>query len=114
MKTLAAVAVISALAVAGCARDDRVWACATDEARPIVHAEAECPQDRSARANGLRWYGAAASDIDEDDTPIVGEELDGDFWNWKDQIDYDEKKMRKSTVKPASPKPKTTAKNVRR
>jgi hypothetical protein len=76
-----------------------VRACATVSTPPIVVEEQQCLDN----VTGVQWYSAPESDISPDDAPVVGEKLDGDFWDLKDQLDLDEKKS--STTKA----PKTKA-----
>lgn len=121
MRVLAAAAIVAlalTLLVGGCGAfpaPPRVYACATVDTPPEVVADSHCPADRgstaSLRESGtdrqVRWYSAPESDITEDDErPVIGEELDGDFWDPRDQYDVDEHHA--STTKPKAtraPKP---------
>jgi hypothetical protein len=108
-KIIVAVA-LSAVALSGCGSPEpQVRACATVVEPPVAAAEAECDANRP----GVRWYSAPASVIDEDDAPVVGEQLDGDWYDWKDQMDLDE---HKSKIKPKSTakKPTKAAKATKR
>lgn len=87
------------LLLASCSPAEQVRACATLDRPPIVVADPQCA------APGVQWYSAPASDIGPDDQPVVGQELDGDFWDLSDQLDLDGHRA-KSTSKA----PRTTAK----
>lgn len=89
---------LAALVLSGCSPTPRVWACATTEDPPIVVAEQTCPVDREAVSAGVRWYSAPQSDVGPDDVPVVGQPLDGDFYDLRDQLDLDEK-AKKTTAK---------------
>lgn len=95
---LAAVA-LAVLVLAGCSPAEQVRACATTDRPPIVVADTACTSP------GVQWYSAPASDIGPDDQPVVGEELDGDFWDLRDRLDLDGHR-----AKPTSKAPKTTPK----
>ncbi len=117
----AATLAVSAFAVtmlAACGAPDLAWACATDAPQPIVYDENLCSADRDGRTglgeSGLilRWYSAPRSDIGPDDVPVVGQPLDGDFYDPADRADTDGGAGlgRRTTTSPrkANPAPATT------
>lgn len=95
-----------AVALTGCGAPDLVWACATNTSPPTVLPEQDCPGDRNATGGPTRWYSAPRSDIEPDDIPVVGEELDGDFYDLADRWDLDESASVPNSKAKAAPKSK--------
>ncbi len=84
--------------LSGCGAVEHVRACATDERPPIVVDQVRCDRGEP----DVVVYSAPAYDIGEDDLPVVGEPLDGDFWDVRDQLDLDDRARpsRPSTSRP--------------
>lgn len=101
------VALVVAL-LAACGATPTVWACATTDRPPIVVADTQCPnahEDDPPEGATARWYSAPQSDIGPDDVPVIGEPLDGDFYDIADRLDLDEK-AKSSTKKTTTKKPR--------
>jgi hypothetical protein len=102
-----AVGVVGLLA---CTPSPKIWACATTDDPPIVAADSNCPnahEDDPPEGSRYRWYSAPQYDIGHDDMPVIGEPLDGDFYDLRDQLDMDES-TKKTTAKSTTKKTTTT------
>lgn len=105
----AAATAIGALLLAGvlggCAPTPQSYACGTIETPPVSVDAARCPADRTdttVSATGARWYAAPTDDVSKpDEIPVVGQPLDGDWWDPVDRAD-------KSDGGGSTPKPKAT------
>lgn len=113
----AAVAVVTALflaTTAGMCTVEQAHACATVDTPPIAVDPALCtaPPGDGTLSNGVRWYSVPAGDVAEDDErPIPGQALDGDWWDWTEQADMGDAghSKTKATKAPRStPKKKAT------
>lgn len=103
---LGLVVVVLAL-LSGC-QSAQVWACATTSTPPVVLDRSQCsPEVGAPSGSYARWYSAPASDIGSDDIPIVGQPLDGDFWDLSDRLDLDDATKttpKKTTTTTTNPK----------
>lgn len=82
---LGVLGVLTLLTAGACgAPAERMTVCGTQDRPPVVVADERCP------GPGVQVYSAPVGDVDEDDWPIEGQPLDGDFWNLADQMDLDE------------------------
>lgn len=101
MRKLAALIVAATVSVglAGCGASPNIQACATRKLPPIVVDDSKC------LSIDHQWYFAPVSELEDDDYPVIGEELDDDFW------DKGHTSKRKKTPKTSTTKaPKTTTK----
>ena len=111
------VSTLALVAVASCgtpAPPALAWTCATTDTPPIHYGDNLCPADKRETAElgesgiTVRWYSARADDVDEpDEQPVVGQALDGDWWDPAEQADVDDTAKRSKRVTTA---PKTTTK----
>ena len=94
------------LAVSGCSSSDYVRACATThDDPPIVRPMTECDKNGA----GVRLFSTHKSNLEEDDIPIVGQELDDDFYgSWTVFTAPKTTKAKPSTKKPTATKKPTT------
>lgn len=98
MFVIATIIVIAVLVVTSCGSVPMVRACGSKTTPPVAVADASC------KLPGFKWYTAVASDVDEDDRPVIGYPLDDDFWDPKARTS-----VRTSAPKTTAPKT-TTAK----
>lgn len=105
----AAVATAAALLLAGCA-PAMARACGTYTVPPYAVAAEACQQQRA----GVRWYTAPAVDVaDPDEQPVVGQPLDGDWWDPADRGRHYRARTSSQPVKLASRSAATKARAAR-
>lgn len=79
MKRLLAVALL-VLALGACDQPQLAYACGTLDRPPIA-----VPSDWCDEGSGV-WYSAPPADVSEpDEQPIIGQPLDGDWWDAADR-----------------------------
>lgn len=104
------------MALSACTAPPQAYACATDDEPPIAVESMRCPADRTydEPVEGVRWYSAPEHDVSEpDEVPVIGQPLDGDWWDWRERADVNDKKTwskAKSTKKPEPTKKATATK----
>lgn len=112
---IARAALGAALLIAGltaCGSTTLAHTCGTDTIPPVAAEPASC----DPATPGFRWYSAPAYDVSEpDEQPVVGQPLDGDWWDPAEQADTDD--IHKAPAKPrttSAPAKPTTTRTPRR
>jgi hypothetical protein len=95
-RTLAPLTLLAVAGLAACSPPATTQTCGTTDVPPIAADRSWC--DRAAP--GVRWYVAPVADVSEpDEQPVIGQELDGDWWDPAEQADLsDSHKPRRPSV----------------